>query len=127
MVDTYESLNQRFPILDVVIKYLNCATEKALLKELFVTVYGVGLQRRTNPSCRLAHGSTRFRSQIDVARAVFRIDCSAMSQFFVQHDALPRVPSAQRIPNYLLGRFFRSDLGLSPHSSRAAEFPAFRA
>jgi hypothetical protein len=43
MVDTYESLNERFPILDVVIKHLNCAdTEKKLLKELFVTVYGVG-------------------------------------------------------------------------------------
>ena len=43
MVHTYESLNKRFPILDVVIKYLNCAdTEKTLLKELFVTIYGVG-------------------------------------------------------------------------------------
>ena len=29
MVDSYESLNRRFPILDVVINYLNCAdTEK---------------------------------------------------------------------------------------------------
>jgi dihydroorotase len=43
MVDTYESLNERFPILDVVIKHLTCNdAEKGLLKELFVTVYGVG-------------------------------------------------------------------------------------
>jgi hypothetical protein len=43
MVDTYESLNERFPILDVVINYLKCDdTEKGLLKELFVTIYRVG-------------------------------------------------------------------------------------
>jgi dihydroorotase len=43
MVDTYESLNERFPILDVVIKHLTCAdAEKVLLKELLVTVYRVG-------------------------------------------------------------------------------------
>jgi hypothetical protein len=43
MVDTYERLNQRFPILDVVIKYLSCAdAEKTLLKDLFLTVYCVG-------------------------------------------------------------------------------------
>jgi hypothetical protein len=43
MVDTYESLNERFPILDVVINHLKCDdTEKGLLKELFVTIYRVG-------------------------------------------------------------------------------------
>ncbi len=43
MVDTYESLNQRFPILDVEIKHMDCSeADKALLKELFLTVYGVG-------------------------------------------------------------------------------------
>jgi hypothetical protein len=43
MVDTYESLNERFPILDVVIKHLDYNdAEKKLIKELFVTVYGVG-------------------------------------------------------------------------------------
>jgi dihydroorotase len=43
MVKTYELLNQRFPILDVVIEHLTCSdTEKFLLKDLFVTVYGVG-------------------------------------------------------------------------------------
>jgi hypothetical protein len=43
MVDTYESLNERFPILDVVIKHLSCNdSDKSLLKELFVTIYGVG-------------------------------------------------------------------------------------
>jgi hypothetical protein len=43
MINTYESLNERFPILDVIIKHLSCAdTEKGLLKELFVTVYRVG-------------------------------------------------------------------------------------
>jgi hypothetical protein len=43
MVDTYECLNERFPIIDVVIQHLSCAdTEKALLKELFVTIYRVG-------------------------------------------------------------------------------------
>jgi hypothetical protein len=43
MVDTYESLNERFPILQVVIKHLSCNdTEKRLIKELFVTVYGIG-------------------------------------------------------------------------------------
>jgi hypothetical protein len=42
MVDTYESLNERFSIVNVVIEHLRCAdTEKALLKELFVTIYGV--------------------------------------------------------------------------------------
>jgi hypothetical protein len=49
MVDTYESLNERFPI-DVVIKHLSCNdAEKTLIKELFVTVYGVGYNDgRTN-------------------------------------------------------------------------------
>jgi hypothetical protein len=43
MINTYESLNKRFPILDLIIKHLSCAdTEKGLLKELFVTVYRVG-------------------------------------------------------------------------------------
>jgi hypothetical protein len=43
MVDTYESLNERFPIIDVVIKHLSCSeSEKKLVKDLFVTVYGVG-------------------------------------------------------------------------------------
>jgi hypothetical protein len=43
MVDNYESLNARFPILDVVLNHLKCDdTEKGLLKELFVTIYGVG-------------------------------------------------------------------------------------
>jgi hypothetical protein len=43
MVDNYESLNERFPILDVVIKNLSCAdSEKALLMVLFVTVYRLG-------------------------------------------------------------------------------------
>ena len=43
MVDTYESLHERFPIIDVVIKHLSCTdAEKKLIKELFVTVYGVG-------------------------------------------------------------------------------------
>jgi hypothetical protein len=43
MVDTYESLEKRFPILDVVIEYLSCNDmEKRLLKELFVDVYGLG-------------------------------------------------------------------------------------
>jgi len=43
MVDTYESLNERFSILDVVIKQLSCNdAEKKFIKELFVTVYGVG-------------------------------------------------------------------------------------
>jgi hypothetical protein len=43
MVKTYELLNERFPILDVVIKKLSCAeAEKRLLKDLFVTLYGVG-------------------------------------------------------------------------------------
>jgi hypothetical protein len=43
MINTYESLNERFPILDLIIKHLSCAdTEKGLLKELFVTVYRVG-------------------------------------------------------------------------------------
>jgi hypothetical protein len=43
MVDTYESLNERFPILQVVIKHLSCNdTEKRPIKELFVTVYGIG-------------------------------------------------------------------------------------
>jgi hypothetical protein len=43
MVNTYESLNERFPILDVLIKHLSCADqEKGLLKELFVTIYNVG-------------------------------------------------------------------------------------
>ena len=42
MVDTYESLNERFPIIDVVIKRLNCNDmEKERIKELFVTVYAV--------------------------------------------------------------------------------------
>jgi len=43
MVDTYESLNERFPIIDVVIKQLSWNdAEKKLIKDLFVTVYGVG-------------------------------------------------------------------------------------
>lgn len=43
MIDTYESLRSRFPILDVVIKHLACAdTEKKMLTELFLTIYGVG-------------------------------------------------------------------------------------
>ena len=43
MIDTYEGLTLRFPIIDVVIKHLACNdNEKALLRELFVTVYGVG-------------------------------------------------------------------------------------
>jgi hypothetical protein len=43
MVDTYESLNERFPIIDVVIKHISCNhVEKTPIKELFVTVYGVG-------------------------------------------------------------------------------------
>ncbi len=43
MIDTYEPLNKRFPILDVVIKHLSCNdSEKKLIKELFVTIYGVG-------------------------------------------------------------------------------------
>ena len=50
MVDTYESLNERFPIIDVVIKHLSCNdSEKTLIKEFFVTVYGVGYNDgRTN-------------------------------------------------------------------------------
>jgi len=41
MVDTYESLNERFPILDVVIKHLNCAdTEKKLLKGFWPRLCG---------------------------------------------------------------------------------------
>jgi hypothetical protein len=43
MVDNYESLNQRFPILNIVTKHLKCDdTEKGRLKELFVTIYRVG-------------------------------------------------------------------------------------
>ena len=43
MIDTYESLNERFPIIDVVIKHLTCNdTEKKLIRDLLVTVYGVG-------------------------------------------------------------------------------------
>ena len=40
MVENYGSMNERFPILDGVIKNLSCAdTEKALLKDLFATIY----------------------------------------------------------------------------------------
>ena len=47
MIDNYESLSERFPILDVVIKTISCAdSEKALLKELFVTVYCLGYRDR---------------------------------------------------------------------------------
>jgi hypothetical protein len=43
MIDDYESLNKRVPILDVVIKHLSCNdAERKLVQELFVTVYGVG-------------------------------------------------------------------------------------
>jgi hypothetical protein len=37
------SLSQRFPIIEVVIKHFACTDkEKTLIKELFLTVYGVG-------------------------------------------------------------------------------------
>jgi hypothetical protein len=51
MVDTYESLNERFPITDVVIKHLSCNdVEKKLIKELLVTLYGVAYNDgRANP------------------------------------------------------------------------------
>jgi hypothetical protein len=43
MVENYGSMNERFPILDGVIKNLSCAdTEKALLKDLFATIYRLG-------------------------------------------------------------------------------------
>jgi hypothetical protein len=43
MLDNYESLNERFPIIDVVIKHLSCEdAAKKLIKELLVTVYSVG-------------------------------------------------------------------------------------
>jgi hypothetical protein len=43
MIDTYESLNGRFPIIDVVLKHLRCDDkEKTVIKELFLTVYKVG-------------------------------------------------------------------------------------
>jgi hypothetical protein len=47
MIDNYESLSARFPILDVVIETISCAdSEKALLKEFFVTVYCLGYRDR---------------------------------------------------------------------------------
>jgi hypothetical protein len=41
MIDTYESLNGRFPIIDIVLKHLRC-DDKETIKELFLTVYKVG-------------------------------------------------------------------------------------
>ena len=43
MIDTFDSLNVRVPIIEVVIKHLSCTdSEKKLIKELFLTVYSVG-------------------------------------------------------------------------------------
>ena len=43
MIETYKSLIERFPILDVVIKHLGCPdSEKKMIMELFLTIYGVG-------------------------------------------------------------------------------------
>ena len=43
MIETYDALIERFPLLDVVIKHLNCSDpDVKLLRDLFVTVYGVG-------------------------------------------------------------------------------------
>jgi dihydroorotase len=59
MVKTYELLNQRFPILDVVIEHLTCSdTEKFLLKDLFVTVYGVATETRKPRNSPLFTGAT---------------------------------------------------------------------
>jgi hypothetical protein len=45
MINSYESLGDRFPILDTVIKYLSCTEqEKQMLRELFLTIYTTGYE-----------------------------------------------------------------------------------
>jgi len=45
MLNSFPELNRRFPILETVIKYLNCdERDKAMLKELFLAIYNAGYE-----------------------------------------------------------------------------------
>jgi hypothetical protein len=45
MLNTYESLQQRFPILEVVIRNLSCnEADKRMLRELCLALYAVGYE-----------------------------------------------------------------------------------
>jgi hypothetical protein len=45
MVDTYELMQRRFPILEVVIRNLSCnEADKRMLRELSLALYAVGYE-----------------------------------------------------------------------------------
>jgi len=45
VLNSFDTLNRRFPILATVIKYLHCEEqEKKLLQELFLEVYNTGYE-----------------------------------------------------------------------------------